>query len=104
MSVLLNMAMFPTDQTESKSEYVAEVIKVIRDSGFSYQLTSMATIIETEKISEALNIVQKCYEKLEELGCNRVYSTLTFDIRKGKENRLKTKIESVEKKIGDVSK
>lgn len=104
MSVLLNMAMFPTDQTESKSEYVAEVIKVIRDSGFSYQLTSMATIIETEKISEALNIVQKCYEKLEELGCNRVYSTLTFDIRKGKENRIKTKIESVEKKIGDVSK
>ncbi|AXH12983.1 MTH1187 family thiamine-binding protein [Halarcobacter bivalviorum] len=104
MSVLLNMAMFPTDQTESKSEYVAEVIKVIRDSGFSYQLTSMATIIETEKISEALNIVQKCYEKLEELGCNRVYSTLTFDIRKGKENRLKTKIESVEKKIGEVSK
>ncbi len=104
MSVLVQMAMFPTDQTESKSEYVAEVIKVIRDSGFSYQLTSMATIIETEKISEALNIVQKCYEKLEELGCNRVYSTLTFDIRKGKENRLKTKIESVEKKIGDVSK
>lgn len=71
MSVLLSMAMFPTDKTESKSEYVSEVIKVIRESGFNYQLTSMSTTIETDKMSEALGIVQKCYEKLEELGCNR---------------------------------
>ena len=64
----------------------------------------MATIIETNTISEALSLVEKCYLKLEELGCNRVYSTLKFDIRKGYENRLKTKIESVERHIGEVSK
>lgn len=104
MSVLVQMAMFPTDQVESKSEYVAQVIKVIRESGFPYQLTPMATIIETNKISEALGVVQKCYEKLEELGCNRVYSALTFDIRKHKNNRMKGKVESIEQKIGEVSK
>jgi len=104
MSVLLSMAMFPTDKTESKSEYVSEVIKVIRESGFNYQLTSMSTTIETDKMSEALGVVHKCYEKLEELGCNRVYSTLTFDIRKEKDNRLKTKVQSIENKIGEVSK
>jgi len=104
MSVLLQMAMFPTDKSESKSEEVSEVIKVIRESGFSYQLTPMSTIIETKKMSEALSLVQKCYEKLEELGCNRVYSTLTFDIRKGHENRMKGKIKSIENKIGEVSK
>ena len=96
--------MFPTDKSESKSKEVAEVIKIIRESGVSYQLTAMATIIETENISTALSLVEKCYLKLEELGCNRVYSTLKFDIRKGHENRLKTKIESVEKHIGEVSK
>lgn len=104
MSVLLNMAMFPTDQSESKSEYVSQVIKIIKESGFPYQLTSMATIIETQKMSEALAVIQRCYEKLEELGCNRVYSTLTFDIRKGHENRLDGKIKSIEDKIGEVSK
>ena len=104
MSVLLQMAMFPTDKSESKSKEVAEVIKIIRESGVSYQLTAMATIIETENISTALSLVEKCYLRLEELGCNRVYSTLKFDIRKGHENRLKTKIESVEKHIGEVSK
>ncbi|AXX95659.1 MULTISPECIES: MTH1187 family thiamine-binding protein [Arcobacter] len=104
MSILLEMSMFPTDKSESKSKEVSEVIKIIRESGASYQLTAMATIIETKTLKEALNLVEKCYSRLEELGCNRVYATLKFDIRKGHENRLKTKIESVEKHIGEVSK
>lgn len=104
MSVLLQMAMFPTDKSESKSNEVSEVIKVIKDCGFPYKLTAMSTIIETEKMSEALGVIQKCYEKLEELGCSRVYSTLTFDIRKGHKNRMEGKIKSVENKIGEVSK
>jgi len=104
MSVLLEFTMFPTDKSESKSKEVSEVIKIIRESGVNYQLTAMATIIETETLKEALVLVEKCYSKLEELGCNRVYSTLKFDIRKGHDNRLKTKIESVERHIGEVSK
>ena len=51
MSVLLEMSMFPTDHGESKSEYVSQVIKTIRESGYPYQLTPMATIIETDKMS-----------------------------------------------------
>lgn len=104
MSILMEMSMFPTDKSESKSKEVSEVIKIIRESGINYQLTAMATIIETDTISEALALVEKCYSKLEELGCNRVFSTLKFDIRKGHDNRLKTKIESVERYIGEVSK
>lgn len=103
MSVLVQMAMFPTDKSESKSEYVAKVIEVIKNSGFPYQLTSMCTIIETRKMSEALDIVARCYEVLEECGCERVYSTLTFDIRKNHENRLVGKVESIKKHIGEVN-
>ncbi len=104
MSVLLQMAMFPTDHGESKSEHVAQVIKVIRDCGYPYQLTPMATIIETDKMSEALEVIQKCYDLLDRLDCNRVYSTITFDIRKGHKNRLTGKVKSIENKIGEVSK
>lgn len=104
MSVLLEMSMFPTDHGESKSEYVAQVISVIRESGFPYQMTPMATIIETNKMSEALDVAKRCYDVLDTLGCNRVYATLKFDIRKGHDNRLKGKVASVEKHIGEVSK
>jgi uncharacterized protein (TIGR00106 family) len=103
-SVLLEMAMFPTDQGESKSEYVSQVIKMIKESGANYQLTAMGTIVEFDNIDDALKLVKDSYETLENLGCNRVYSTLKFDIRNNRENRLKTKIEAVEKQIGDVNK
>lgn len=104
MSVLFQMSIFPTDKTESKSKEVSEVIRLIRDSGFTYQLTSMSTIVETNDISQAFSLVEKCYKRLEELGSKRVYITLNFDIRVGAKNRIDGKIISVEKHIGRVSK
>ena len=103
MSVLLEFSMFPTDSGESKSSYVSKVIKMIDQSGVNYKLTAMGTLIETATLAEALAIVQKAYETLESEGCNRVYSSLKFDIRKGKDDRLKRNIQSIEEKIGTVN-
>ena len=103
MSVLLEFSMFPTDVEGSKSPYVSQIIKMIRESGVSYKLTAMSTIIETETLPEALALVEKAYQVLEPHS-NRVYSCLKMDIRKGKTDRLSGKIKSVEDKIGEVSK
>jgi len=98
MSALIEFAIFPTDHGESKSEYVARVIKMIKDSGVTYQFTAMGTIIETETVQEGLEIVQKAYEILQ-IDCNRIYSTIKIDYRAGYKNRLEQKIKSVESKI-----
>lgn len=103
MSVLLEFAMFPTDKGESVSAQVSQIIEMIRESGVTYQLTPMGTVIETETMAEALDIVQKSYDVLEP-NCNRIYSSLKFDIRKGKSNCMKEKMKSVEGKIGEVNK
>lgn len=103
MSVLLEFAMFPTNKGESISSYVSKIIKLIRESGVTYQLTAMGTIIETETLPEALSVVQQCYDVLEP-DCDRVYSSLKFDIRKGKSQCLTQKIKSVESIIGEVNK
>lgn len=99
MSVLLEFAMFPTDKGESVSEYVTRIIKTIDESGHPYTLTAMGTIVEVERLDEALDIVKKAYEQLEG-DCGRVYSTIKLDIRKGKAGRLKQKIASVERRLG----
>lgn len=103
MSVLLEFAIFPIDKGESVSQYVSKVIQVIRESGFTYQLTPMGTIIETETLAEALALVQQSYNILEP-NCDRVYSTVKFDIRKGKSQCMAGKIKSVENIIGEVNK
>lgn len=102
MSVLMQFAMFPTDKGASASPYVSRVIKMIRESGISYCSGAMGTTIETETLAEAQEIVQKAYDLLEG-DCERVYCTVTFDIRKGPAGRLQQKIESIEKKIGPVN-
>ncbi|MFP4025170.1 MAG: MTH1187 family thiamine-binding protein [Thiohalospira sp.] len=101
MSVLLEFAMFPTDKGDSVSQYVSKVIQMIKESGVSYKLTAMGTIIETETIDEALEIVNKSYKVLEPYS-NRVYSSIKLDIRKEKSRRIEAKIKSIESKIGKV--
>jgi uncharacterized protein (TIGR00106 family) len=101
MSVLLEFAMFPTDKGDSVSQYVSKVIQMIKESGVSYKLTAMGTIIETETIDEAMEIVNKSYKVLEPHS-NRVYSSIKLDIRKEKSKRLETKIKSIESKIGKI--
>ncbi len=104
MSVLMEFAMFPTSKEgSSSSPYVSRIIKMIRESGYSYQLTPMGTIVETENIQQALALVEKSYAQLEP-DCDRVYSTVKFDIRKGRVNGMQQKIESIEKRIGSIEK
>jgi len=103
MSVMLEFAMFPTDKGESVSAYVSRIIEVIRDSGTAYQLTPMGTVIEVEEMEDALKIVQLAYDQLAD-DCDRIYSSLKFDIRKGSVGRLEGKIASIEEKIGGVKK
>ena len=102
MSVLLEFSMFPTDKGESVSAYVSPVIKMIADTGVEYRLTAMGTLVETNTLKQALEIVEKAYEILAQQGCKRVYSSLKLDIRQGKEDRLSGKLASVKEKIGDV--
>lgn len=99
LSVLMEFSMFPTSSEDregaSVSAQVSKVIDAIDKSGVAYQLTPMGTVIEAHTMKEALGIIELAYEQLD--SCERVYSSLKFDIRKNCTNRLKTKIESVEK-------
>ena len=51
----------------------------------------MNTIVEAKTLKELLDLLNLCYLKLEELGCNRVYAVANFDIRTSGENRIETK-------------
>jgi uncharacterized protein (TIGR00106 family) len=102
MSVLMEFAMFPTDKGESVSPYVSQVIDMIRQSGYTYKLTAMGTIVETETMSQALQVIQKSYDILEPIS-NRIYSSIKFDVRKNYSHCLDGKIASIEQKIGKTN-
>lgn len=94
----MNYAMFPTDKGASVSPYVAKIVKMVSALGFEHRLTAMGTIVETETLEQALEVVNKSY-KLLEPDCERVYVTINLDIRKGEMGRIEKKIKSVNQKL-----
>ncbi|NPA39920.1 MAG: MTH1187 family thiamine-binding protein [Thermodesulfobacteria bacterium] len=100
MSVLVEFSIFPLDKGESVSEYVARVLKIVKNSGVEYVLTPMATIVETEDPDSAMELIKKCIKELEK-DCNRIILNLKMDYRKGKSGRLTGKVKSVEEKLGE---
>jgi uncharacterized protein (TIGR00106 family) len=90
--------MTPIGKGESVSQYVARVIDIVRKSGLDYRMGPMGTCIEGEW-DEVFDVIRKGYEALA-ADCNRVSVLVRIDYRKGKKGRLKSKIASVEKKLG----
>lgn len=99
MSVIIQLAIFPTDKGSSVSEYVSKAIEAIINTGVSFQLTSMSTIIETETLDEGLAIVALANQAIEPFT-DRIYITMTIDIRKGKSNRMQSKVDAINSIIG----
>ena len=102
MSVLMQFSIFPTDKGKSVSKYVSQVIAMVRESGYPFRLTAICTIVETHTLEECQEIVNKACHILAK-DCERVYCTVTFDIRNDTDNRLEGKIQSIEEKIGKVN-
>ncbi len=99
MSALVEFSMFPTEQTQSKSAFVARVLDIVDKSGLPYQLTPMGTIIEGESVEQVLAVINRAYEELQK-DCGRVYSSIKIDWREGPVGRLNNKTASVEAKLG----
>ncbi len=97
MSVIIDLAIFPTDKGESASAYVARAVKIIKDSGLNYTLNAMGTSIEGEW-NEVMAVVNSCFEELQK-DCNRIYLTLKADYRRATQGRLESKVKSVEQKL-----
>jgi len=89
---------FPVGKSESLSRDVAEIIKIIDDSGIDCQTTAMGTIVEGEW-DEVMELIKKCHFKLRE-SSTRVNTKISIDDREGATGRIKGKIASVEKHLG----
>ena len=97
--MVVNFTVVPIGKDSSLSAKVAEVLKIISDSGISYKLHSMGTILEGEW-DEIMRLIKKCHKKILK-DSDRVLTTITIDDRKGRTDRIAGKVKSVEEKLGE---
>lgn len=82
----------------SVSQYVAKALEIVDRSGLKYQFTPMGTILEGS-YDELMTTIKKCHGAVLE-DCERVVTTIKIDDRKGKEDAIERKVQSVEDQLG----
>ena len=96
--MVVNFSVVPIGKESSLSVKVAEVLKIVSNSGVDYKLHSMGTILEGEW-DEIMRLIKKCH-KIILKDSDRVLTTITIDDRKGRTGRIAGKVKSVERKLG----
>ena len=96
--MIAEFSVVPLGKGESVSQYVAECLKIVEESGIDYRINPMGTVLEGD-YDRVMSVIRECHVKVAEL-CPRVITTIKIDDRKGARRMLETKIESVEKRLG----
>ena len=94
MNTLVAVAIAPFGVGDELSEHVAEVVRIIRESGLPNKTYSMFTEIEGEW-DEVMGVVKDATMALAEKGI-RTEVVLKADIRPGYHNTMERKVEVVD--------
>ena len=101
--MLVAFSISPTSTTEdgSVSEAVAAAVRVVKESGLPWELTSMFTTVEGEW-DEVMAVVKRAVDVVAEVS-PRVGLVLKADMRPGFDGQLTAKVERVNALLEDVS-
>ena len=96
--MLAEFSIVPVGAGESVSEYVAECLKIVEASGLDYRLNPMGTVVEGE-YEQVMTVISSCHKKIAG-KCDRVITTIRIDDRRDAVDALRSKVKSVEEKVG----
>lgn len=93
--MLAEISIAPDDHWEHMSPYVAELIRMIKTSGLSYQLGSMGTVIEGDP-EEVFDLIKRLHLNMREQSLRVATSIKIDDDVRRPSGRLQGKVQAVE--------
>ncbi len=96
--MLIQLTVVPLGGDIHLSDEIAEVLKMVDDSGLPYQLTPSGTCIEGEW-DEVMELVRQCHERVRR-DSPHVITTIRIEDDQGATDKLRRNITSVEEKAG----
>ncbi|MBO0866376.1 MAG: MTH1187 family thiamine-binding protein [Mycobacterium sp.] len=98
MSVLVAFSVTPLGVGEGVGEFVAEAVRVVRDSGLANKTDAMFTVVEGDSWAEVMSVVQRAVETVA-ARAPRVSVVIKADWRAGVTDAMTHKTESVERHL-----
>lgn len=96
--MIIELSVIPIGVGPSLSEYVADVMKVIENSGHKYESHSMGTNIECGW-DDVIPLVKECHDALKEKGVARISTTVRISERTDKPYTMEGKMKSLDEKL-----
>jgi uncharacterized protein (TIGR00106 family) len=96
--MLAEFSIVPIGVGTSIGDYLADVFRIVDESGLPYKVNPMGTCVEGEW-NEIMRLIRKCHASVMKQA-DRSIITISIDDRKGKPKRLELKVKSVEKRLG----
>ncbi|MET9833891.1 MTH1187 family thiamine-binding protein [Streptomyces sp. NPDC006385] len=94
--MIVAFSVTPLGVGEDVGEYVADAVRVVRESGLPHRTDAMFTSIEGDDWDEVMDVVKRAVAAVE-ARAPRVSLVLKADIRPGVTDGLTSKVETVER-------
>lgn len=95
--MLAEFSVAPVGMEKGMSQYVAQSLKLIRESGLNHELHAMGTIVEGEP-EEVFALIKACHLNMRS-QVGRVVTTIKIDDKVGVTGALSGKVASVKEKL-----
>ena len=96
--MVVNFSIMPIGKGNRLSKQIAEVLKIVSESGINYKLHAMGTILEGDW-NRIFKLIKRCHKKILK-DSDRVLTTITIDDHKDRTGRIAGKVQSVKRKVG----
>ncbi len=93
--ILAQLSVYPIGESTSLSRFVRKGVKVIKDSGFRYEIGGLSTAVEVPDLDSLFLLVKKVHRAHLEEGAKRIAIDLKVDDRRDKDATLESKRNSV---------
>ncbi|MFF0428918.1 MTH1187 family thiamine-binding protein [Streptomyces sp. NPDC004520] len=97
--MIVAFSVTPLGVGEEVGEYVADAVRVVRESGLPNRTDAMFTSIEGDDWDEVMDVVKRAVAAVE-ARAPRVSVVMKVDIRPGVTDGLTAKVETVERHLG----
>jgi uncharacterized protein (TIGR00106 family) len=93
--ILAQLAVYPVGEGVSMGRFVKHGVKIIEESGYTFQVGGMSTSVEVPSLEELFALVSKIHQAQLAEGARRLIIELKVDDRRDKNATLAGKIASV---------
>jgi uncharacterized protein (TIGR00106 family) len=93
--IVADFSMIPMGSGTSASRYVKAIHELLKSSGINFLPGPMSTSVEVNSFEELFHVIDAANQKLEDMGVQRIITSIRIDRRLDKEISIDTKLSAV---------